>query len=65
MSLLKRNWLVGILALIFAIPALAEEPKKDAQPNDAVVPIPHEGTLQRHESFNEHLVATDPEGLGG
>ena len=55
MSLLKRHWLVAILALVFTAPALAEEPKKDAKPNDAAVPAPHEGTLKRHESFNERV----------
>ena len=56
MSLLKRNWLIAILALVFVAPALAEEPKKDAKPNDAVVPVPRDGGwMKRHESFNERV----------
>ncbi|MGI8979185.1 MAG: platelet-activating factor acetylhydrolase IB subunit [Pirellulaceae bacterium] len=56
MSLLKRHWLVAILALVFVAPALAEEPKKDAKPNDAVVPVPRDGGwMKRHESFNERV----------
>lgn len=56
MSLLKRNWLLAILALLFVVPALAEEPKKDAKPNDAVVPVPRDGGwMKRHESFNERV----------
>lgn len=55
MSLLKKSWLSALLALVFVVPALAEEPKKDAKPNDAVVAAPHEGTLKRHESFNERV----------
>jgi len=55
MSLLKRHWLVAILAVCFVVPALAEEPKKDAKPNDAAIAAPHEGTLKRHESFNERV----------
>jgi lysophospholipase L1-like esterase len=55
MSLLKKNWLSALLALVFVVPALAEEPKQDAKPNDAVVAAPHEGTLKRHESFNERV----------
>ena len=56
MSLLKRNWLIAILALIFVAPALAEDTKKDAKPNDAVVPVPRDGGwMKRHESFNERV----------
>ncbi|MBC7852488.1 MAG: GDSL family lipase [Pirellulaceae bacterium] len=56
MSLLKRHWLVAILALVFVAPALAEEPKKDAKPNDAVVPAPRDGrSMERHEKFNARV----------
>ncbi len=52
MSLLKRSWFVGILALVFTAPALAQE----AKPNDAVVPVPRDGGwMKRHESFNERV----------
>jgi beta-glucosidase len=56
MSLLNKSWLLAILALVFALPALAEEPKNEAKPNDAVVPVPREGGwMKRHESFNERV----------
>ena len=60
MSLLKRHWLVGILALVFAIPALAEEPKKEAKPNNAVVPAPRDANwVKRSEGFNEEIKKRD------
>ncbi|MFN0020543.1 MAG: platelet-activating factor acetylhydrolase IB subunit [Pirellulaceae bacterium] len=53
MSLLNRNWLIAILALVFVAPALAEDTKKA---NDAVVPVPRDGGwMKRHESFNERV----------
>src|SRR5436190_14687512 len=55
MSLLNRRWLIVLFALGFIAPALAEEPKKDEKPNDAAIAAPHEGTLKRHESFNERV----------
>lgn len=56
MSLLKKSWLAALLALVFVVPTLAEEPKQEAKPNDAVVPVPREGGwMKRHESFNERV----------
>jgi len=57
MSLLKRSWLVAILALVFAAPILADEPKKDEKPNDAVVPAPKD--VKRSEGFNEEIKKRD------
>ncbi len=55
MSLLKRSWLVGILALVFAIPSLAED-----KPNDAVVPAPRDANwIKRSECFNEEIKKRD------
>lgn len=52
MSLVQRNWLIAILALVFVAPTLAD----DAKPNDAVVPVPRDGGwMKRHESFNERV----------
>jgi beta-glucosidase len=56
MSLLKRHWLVAILAVCFVAPALSEEPKKEAKANDAVVPVPRDGGwMERHNKFNERV----------
>lgn len=56
MSLRKKSWLALILALAFVAPALAEDPKKDAKPNDAVVPVSKDGPwMKRHESFNQRV----------
>ncbi|MCE9527180.1 MAG: GDSL family lipase [Planctomycetales bacterium] len=53
MSLLNRNWLIAILALVFVAPAWADDTKKA---NDAVVPVPRDvGWMKRHESFNERV----------
>jgi beta-glucosidase len=57
MSLLKRRWLIALLALGFVAPVLADEAKKEEKPaNDAVVPVPRDaGWMKRHESFNERV----------
>src|SRR3954464_436209 len=54
MPLLRRTWFVALLSLV-AAPAFADEPKKEAKANDAAIAAPHEGTLKRHEGFNERV----------
>jgi len=59
MSLLRRTWLlscVSLALLVGALPLAAEDAKKDAKANDAVVPVPRDaGWMKRHESFNERV----------
>jgi len=60
MSLLKYHSLAATLAFCFVVPAFADEPKKDAKANDAVVPAPRDPNwVKRSEGFNEEIKKRD------
>ena len=44
-----------LLAAAMAVCCAVISARAQDKPNDAVVPAPHDGTLKRHESFNERV----------